>query len=61
MKDYVLTVFSKTGEKLLDEQFTAENNEKAKEIGRQRLEEEGYSEHTHRCVTADAKLILFHR
>jgi len=61
MKDYVLTVFSKTGEKLLDEQFTAENNEKAKEIGQQRLEEEGYSEYTHRCVTADAKLILFHR
>jgi len=61
MKEYVLTVFSKTGEKLLDEQFSAENDDKAKVIGKKRLKEEEYSEHTHRCVTADARLILFHR
>ena len=61
MNNYILTVFSKTGEKLLDEQFNAENDEKAKEIGTKRLEEKQYSEHTHRCVSADARLLLFHR
>lgn len=61
MKNYVLTVFSKTGEKLLDESFQAKNDEEAKGIGEKKLEEKGYSEHTHRCVTKDARLILFHR
>ncbi|OZU87908.1 hypothetical protein CIL03_14495 [Virgibacillus indicus] len=61
MKTYTLTVFDKSGEKLLDETFEATNNEEAKEIGQARLNDEGYSEHTHRCVTQDAKLILFHR
>jgi len=61
LKTYYLTAFDKTGEKLLDESFEAENNHKAQEIGKERLEEEGYSEHTHRCVSPDAKLVLFHR
>lgn len=61
MNDYVLTVFSKTGEKLLDEAFTAENDKAAKGIAKQRLAEEKYEEHTHRLVTANANLILFHR
>lgn len=61
MGEYILTVFSKSGEKLLDEKFEAKNNEEAKEIGQKRLEEEGYSEHTHRCVSPQAKLVLFHR
>jgi len=61
MKNYVLTVFSKSGEKLLDEPFTAQNDEEAKVIGTKRLEEEKYDTYTHRCVTEDARLILFHR
>lgn len=61
MKSYVLTVFEKDGEKLLDESFTAESDDEAKEKGLQRLEEAGYSEHTFRCVSPDAKLILFNR
>ena len=61
MKNYVLTVFSKKGEKLLDETFTADNDDDAKTVGEKRLEDEGYSEQTHRCVTEDARLILFHR
>ncbi|WP_449354116.1 YhzD family protein [Virgibacillus natechei] len=61
MKTYALTVFSQTGEKLLDESFEAGSDDEAKEIGQSRLDKEGYSEHTHRCVTADGKLILFHR
>lgn len=61
MKEYVLTVFEKTGKTLLDETFTAKNDEEAKEIGLARLAEEGYEHHTHRCVSPDARLILFHR
>lgn len=61
MKTYSLTVFSQSGEKLLDESFEAENNEEAKKTGKTRLDDEGYSEYTHRCVSPDAKLILFHR
>lgn len=61
MKNYVLTVFSKSGEKLLDESFTAQNDDEAKEIGKTRLREEGYLEQTHRLVTEDARLLLFER
>ncbi|MBM7601707.1 hypothetical protein JOC34_004135 [Virgibacillus halotolerans] len=61
MKTFALTVFSPSGEKLLDESFEAENNEEAKKIGQTRLDDEGYSEHTHRCVSPEAKLVLFHR
>ncbi|HLR09751.1 MAG TPA: YhzD family protein [Bacillota bacterium] len=61
MKTYTLTVFDKTGEKLLDESFTAENNDDAKTKGTQRLIEKGLSEYTHRCVSPDAKLVLFQR
>lgn len=61
MQNYFLTVFSKSGQKLLDESFTATSDDEAKEIGKTRLVDEGYEHYTHRCVTADAKLILFHR
>lgn len=61
MKSYVLTAFDRTGKKLLDEVFSAQDDDQAKEKGFARLTEEGYEEHTHRCVSPDAKLILFHR
>ncbi|HLR02741.1 MAG TPA: YhzD family protein [Virgibacillus sp.] len=61
MRTYTLTVFSKQGEKLLDESFEAKNNEEAKKAGTDKLAEEGYSDYTHRCVSPDAKLVLFHR
>ncbi len=61
MRTYTLTVFEKDGEKILDETFTAGNDEEAKITGISRLEKRNYSEYTHRCVTADGKLILFHR
>ena len=61
MKEYVLTVFSKQGEKLLDEAFSADNDTAAEEIGKTKLAEHNYEEHTHRCVSPDARLILFHR
>lgn len=61
MRTYTLTVFEKNGEKLLDETFSAANDDKAKEVGAALLEEKNYSEYTHRCVTTDGKLILFQR
>jgi hypothetical protein len=60
-RTYALTVFEQSGEKLLDESFTAKNDDEAKEIGQARLKEEGHSDRTHRCVSPEAKLILFHR
>jgi len=61
MRSYVLTVYDSTGKKLLDEPFQAATDDEAKEIGQKRLAEEGYSEYTHRCVSPEAKLVLFHR
>lgn len=61
MSNYVLTVFAKNGETLLDETFTAQNDEEAKEIGTKMLAENNYEEHTSRCVSPDARLVLFHR
>ncbi|GAC90249.1 hypothetical protein KN10_0685 [Anoxybacillus flavithermus NBRC 109594] len=61
MKTYTLTVFEKTGEKLLDETFTAANDDEAKRIGEQKLKEKQFEHKTHRCTTSSGKLILFHR
>ncbi|GEN30734.1 hypothetical protein HNQ35_001609 [Cerasibacillus quisquiliarum] len=60
MKTYVLTVYEKDGKKLLDEKFEAKNDLEAKEIGQEKLEKEDYHEQTHRLVSPDAKLLLFH-
>lgn len=61
MKTYYLTVYSKDGEALLDEQIEAANDKEAKEQGEKKLDENNYSETTHRLVSPDARLILFHR
>lgn len=61
MAIYTLTVFSKTGEKLLDETFEASTEKEAKEMGTAKLKEHNYLETTHRCTTPAGKLILFHR
>lgn len=61
MRTYTLTVFKQDGEKLLDETFEAENDEAAKQIGTATLEEHQYEELTHRCVSPEARLVLFHR
>ncbi|GGF16121.1 hypothetical protein GCM10010954_13430 [Halobacillus andaensis] len=61
MKKYFLTVFEKDGNNLLDETFEAKNDAEAKQIGAEKLEQQGYSEHTHRCVAPEGHLILFHR
>jgi len=61
MRTYTLTVFEKNGGKVVDETFTATNDEEAKITVSSRLEKDNYSHYTHRCVTSDGKLILFHR
>lgn len=61
MKHYNLTAFERTGEKVIDEAFTAQNNEEAKAWTDRKLNEEGFSDLPHRCVTDNAKLVSFHR
>jgi hypothetical protein len=61
MKVYILTVFEKNGEKLLDESFEATSDQEAKLIGENLLKDKGYLSQTHRCVSPEGKLILFHR
>jgi len=61
MRTYYLTVFEKDGNKLLDETFTATNDREAKKLGTNLLTEKGYIEYTHRCVSSEAKLLLFQR
>ncbi|MFS0824370.1 YhzD family protein [Bacillus sp. 1P02SD] len=59
--NYVLTVFDKTGEKLLEETFEAATEKEAKETGEKILKEKNYLETTHRCTSSAGKLVLFHR
>ena len=58
---YTLTVFDRKGKVLLNESFEANNPERAKQLGYKMLEEQGYEHHTHRCVSADGQLLLFHQ
>ncbi|AOZ87812.1 hypothetical protein BK049_03255 [Bacillus xiamenensis] len=60
-KTYFLTVFDSSGETLLNEKITANNDEKAKELGRHRLIEQQYTKHSHRLVNDAGKLLLFER
>ncbi|WP_347861245.1 YhzD family protein [Salimicrobium sp. PL1-032A] len=61
MKTYFLTVFEKDGTNIVDETFEAKNDEEASTIGKQKLEEQGYEEKTHRCAAPEGHLVLFHR
>lgn len=60
MKTYKLTAFASNGEKLIDESFETETDEKAKEVGLKLLNEKDLSEKTYRCTSSNGKLILFH-
>lgn len=61
VKNYFLTAYDDTGEKLLDETFIATNDKEAKKIAEKQLHEKNYHETTHRLVSSDATLLLFHR
>ncbi|RPF50155.1 YhzD family protein [Aquisalibacillus elongatus] len=61
MKTYFLTVYSKKGEAILNEQIEANGDDEAKTIGTEKLKEQNFEEETHRLVSPDARLLLFHR
>jgi hypothetical protein len=61
MKTYIVTVFDKSGEKLLDEAFEAANDQEAKENGEKILLEKQFENHTSRVTSPTGKLVLFHR
>ncbi|ULT58062.1 hypothetical protein L1999_05890 [Neobacillus drentensis] len=60
MKTYKLTAFEANGEKLLEENLQAENDEAAKKQGEQLLQEKKLLEKTHRLTSPSGKLLLFH-
>ncbi|MEK3887537.1 YhzD family protein [Bacillus sp. FSL K6-3431] len=61
MPIYKLTVFEQNGEKILEEDFEANNDQLAKEKGMAILTDKSLDKKTHRCTSALGKLILFHR
>jgi YhzD-like protein len=60
MKIYKLTAFESNGEKLLDESIEAKNDGEAKKIGEKLLFEKNLANKTHRLVSPEGKLLLFH-
>ncbi|REJ28114.1 MAG: hypothetical protein C6P37_09745 [Caldibacillus debilis] len=60
MRQYALTAFEKNGEKLIDQLIEAKTDQEAKKIGQKLLEEKGLTEKTHRLVSPEGKLLLFH-
>lgn len=61
MKSYYITVFEKNGKLLEEKSFEAASDDEAKNEAFNFLTHAGYSEKTYRCVSSDAKLLLFHR
>ncbi|MDA1476037.1 YhzD family protein [Bacillus changyiensis] len=61
METYYVTVFSPSGEALLNDHFEALNEKEAKEKGEHLLKEKQFSEHTHRIVNSSGKMIAFQR
>lgn len=60
MRTYKLTAFEQTGKLITEETFTAENDEQAREKGREILKEKGLENQTHRLASPAGKLLLFH-
>lgn len=55
-----MTAFEQTGKQIMDETFTAENDEEARDKGRAILEEKELLKQTHRLASPAGKLLLFH-
>ncbi|PPA72418.1 YhzD family protein [Jeotgalibacillus proteolyticus] len=60
MDIYKITAFDQQGQLLFEDSFSAAKDEEAKEIGKQKLEEHGLLDQTHRLVSPRGKLLLFH-
>lgn len=61
MANYTLTVYEKTGEKVLEELIIAANDREAKDKGQNRLNAGNFQDHTSRLTSPKGQLILFHR
>lgn len=60
MRTYKLTAFEQTGKMIMEETFTAENDEQARDKGREILAEKELTDQTHRLASPAGKLLLFH-
>ncbi|MCU9612526.1 YhzD family protein [Caldibacillus lycopersici] len=60
MQIYKLTVFEANGEKILDESIEAETDAQAKHLAEKILNEKNGLTKTHRLVSPEGRLILFH-
>ncbi|MDN7247340.1 YhzD family protein [Planococcus sp. 1R117A] len=60
MRTYKLTAYEQTGKLIIEETFTAENDEQAKDKGQAILEEKDLVNQTHRLASPAGKLLLFH-
>ncbi|RLQ85047.1 YhzD family protein [Planomicrobium sp. Y74] len=60
MRTYKLTAFEQTGKLITEETFTAENDEQARDKGRDILKEKELENQTHRLASPAGKLLLFH-
>lgn len=60
MRTYKLTAFEQTGKLIMEETFTADNDEQARKKGREILEEKELLKQTHRLASPAGKLLLFH-
>jgi len=60
VKTYKLTAYENKGKLIIEETFTAETDEEAKEKGNVMLEEKDLLEQTHRLASPLGKLLLFH-
>lgn len=60
LKSYTVTAFEKTGEKIVDQTFSASDDTEAKTKGIEILREHDALEKTHRVVSPEGKLLVFH-
>jgi hypothetical protein len=58
MKEYMITAFSRSGEKLYEHAIRASDDHTAIQNSKELLKQEGYSERTHRVCRA-GKLLVF--
>jgi hypothetical protein len=61
MKGYVLTIFNRNGEAIVDERFEAKDDREAKKIGENKLSELNFQNNTSRVTRSSGGLVLFHQ
>lgn len=61
MQTYYLTVYAQTGEALLMNPLKQKMMKRPRIWGKEKLNENGHADITHRLVSPDGRLLLFHR